>query len=107
MMLTTITVQVPKEFGEMFAESGQTLYVEAMRDAIVRRLTSTEQRLTELRTQIARYESKYRRSYAEFSRQCPDSLEAHNDWMDWSYLVRITNTLRQRIEKLKFLTGIS
>lgn len=106
-MLKTITVQVPQEFGEMFAESGQTLYVEAMKDVAARRLSSSEKRMNELRAKMASYEAKYRLSYPEFSQQLPDSFEAHDDWMEWSYLVKVTQKLHQRIENLRFLTGIS
>ena len=106
-MLTNISVQVPQEFGEMFAEGGQTLYVEALKDVIAGRLISTEKRLNELLAQIAVYEARYRVSYTEFSQQLPDSFEAHDDWMEWSYLVEITRKLRRRIKKLRLLTGIS
>lgn len=106
-MLTTISVQVPQEFGNLFAESGQTLYVEAMKDVVVRRLTSIETRVNELRTKIAAYEAKYRVAYADFAQQMPDSREAHDDWMEWSYLVKITQKLHQRLENLRLLAGVA
>jgi len=32
-------------------------------------------------------------------------MKGHDDWIEWSYLVKVASELSQRIEKLKLLIG--
>ncbi|ODS34712.1 MAG: hypothetical protein SCARUB_00148 [Candidatus Scalindua rubra] len=35
----------------------------------------------------------------------PDTVKGHDDWMEWSYLVKVADELVNKIEKLRLLIG--
>ena len=49
--------------------------------------------------------AKYGKSYDEFSQTVPDTVKGHDDWIEWSYLVKVANVLSAKIEKLRLLLG--
>ncbi len=102
-MLTEVTVKVPKEIGDIIAETSQTLYIEAMKEVVAKRLTYTQQRLKNLKADITKYETKYHRSFQEFAEHVPDTIEGHDDWIEWSYLLKVVQELAQKIEKLQLV----
>jgi hypothetical protein len=40
---------------------------------------------------IAIFEAKYGKSYEAFSQSVPDTVKGHDDWIEWSYLVKVAN----------------
>ena len=48
---------------------------------------------------MAIFEAKYGKSFEEFSQCVPDTVKGHDDWIEWSYLVKVAN------EKLPVITG--
>ena len=104
-MITDVTLKVPEAMRDIVAETSQALYVEAIKEVTSKRIMSIQQRLDELHNQIARYAKKYQQSYEEFSRNVPDTIEGHEDWMDWKYLVDVTVELSGKLQKFKLLLG--
>ncbi len=104
-MITEVTVKVPKEISDIVAETSQTLYIEAIKEVVAKRVTYTQQRLRSLKEDITTYETKYHRSFQEFAEYVPDTIEGHDDWIEWSYLVKVAQELAQKIEKLQLLLG--
>ncbi len=100
-----VTVKVPREIGELISETGEAIYAEALREVAGKRLSHTQRRLDELRQRVSEYESKYGSSYKEFSRNVPDTAEGHEDWIEWSYLDKVSSALSEKIEKMRIITG--
>ncbi len=100
-----VTVKVPKEIGEMVSGIGETLYVEALKEAAGKRLSYSQKHLDDLKRRILVYESGYGKSYQEFSRNVPDTAEGHDDWIEWSYLDSVSAGVSKKIEKLRMITG--
>ncbi len=50
-------------------------------------------------------ESGYGKSYQEFSRNVPDTAEGHDDWIEWSYLDKVSAEVSKKIEKLRIIIG--
>jgi len=48
---------------------------------------------------MAIFEAKYGKSYEEFSQSVPDTVKGHDDWIEWSYIVKVAN------EKQPSITG--
>ncbi len=96
-----VTVKVPQKIGEIISETSQAIYVEALREVARKRLSYTQKRLAEISKQTAVYESKYGKSFEEFSESVPDTMEGHDDWTEWSYLDSISKELRNKVGKLK------
>ncbi len=40
-----------------------------------------------------------------FRENVPDTIEGHDDWIEWSYLSKVSNELSNKIEKLKLILG--
>ena len=105
-MMTEVTIKVPKEMGDIVAETSQALYIEAMKEVMAKRFLSTQKRLQNLKAQIAKYEAKYHQAYEEFAQQVPDTLEGHDDWIEWTYHEKLVQALTEKIEKLRLLLGL-
>lgn len=104
-MMTEVTLKVPQEMSKMIAETSQTFYLEAIKEVVAKRLAAKRQRFLDLQKEIQRYEGKYRLSYQEFAAQLPDTIEAHDDWIEWSYLIRLSQKLGRTIRNLELLIG--
>ena len=103
--MVEVTVRVPEDIKDIIAETSETIYVEALKEVARKRTSNIQRRLKELRIKNAAYEKKYGKSYAEFSQNVPDTLKAHDDWIEWSYLVKVADELAYKVEKLKLLLG--
>lgn len=103
--MAEITVKIPEDIKDIIADTGEAIYVEALKEVARKRMPHTQRRLKELKGKIAVYEKKYGKSHEEFSQSVPDTMKGHDDWIEWSYLVKVTNELSAKIEKLKLLMG--
>ena len=103
--MVEITVKVPKDIKDIIAETSETIYVEALKEVAVKRMSYIHQQLEELRGKIRFFENKYGKSYEEFVRDVPDTLEGHDDWIEWTYLTKVAEELSTKIQKLRLLTG--
>ncbi|KHE93969.1 MAG: hypothetical protein K8F52_14455 [Candidatus Scalindua rubra] len=43
--------------------------------------------------------------YSAFSVSVPDTQKGHGDWIEWSYLQKVSDELASNIKKLKLLLG--
>jgi len=103
--MVEVTVRVPEDIKDIIAETSETIYVEALKEVARKRTSNIQRRLKELRRKNSAYERKYGKSYAEFSQNIPDTMKAHDDWIEWSYLVKVTDELAYKVEKLQLLLG--
>lgn len=103
--MVEVTVRVPEDIKDIISETSETIYVEALKEVARKRTSNIQRRLKELRRKNSAYERKYGKSYAEFSQNIPDTMKAHDDWIEWSYLVKITDELAYKVEKLQLLLG--
>ena len=99
-MITEITLKVPKEMSELMAETSQTLYFEAIKEVVAKRLADTQKRLQRIQENMRQYEIKYHLPYEAFSEHVPDTMEAHDDWIAWAYLVKAANELAHKEERI-------
>lgn len=103
--MAEITIKIPEDIKEFVAKTNETIYVEAIKEVARKKISYAQKRLKETKKKITTYETKYGKSYEEFSRNVPDTLKGHDDWIEWSYLVKIGDELAHKIEKLKLLIG--
>jgi len=103
--MVEVTVKIPEDLKDIVTATNESIYVEALKEVARKRMSSNQRRLKYLRKKIATYEAKYGKSYEEFSQNVPDTVKAHDDWVEWSYLVKVANELFNKIEKLKVLIG--
>ena len=100
-----VTVKVPEDIKDIISETGETIYVEALKEVARKRMSYTQRRLKNLKKKIAAYEARYGKSYEEFSQNVPDNIKGHDDWIECSYLVKVADELANKIEKLRLLIG--
>ncbi len=100
-----VTVKVPEVLKDIISETSETIYVEALREVASKRFSYNQRPIEDLRNKISEYEKKYDKSYEEFSNNVPDTLEGHNDWVEWSYLIKVKDELSNKLDKLKLLLG--
>ena len=97
--MVEITIKVPKNIKDVINETSEAIYVEALKEVAFKRMTYTQQQLNELRTKINYYENKYGKSYEEFLKNVPNTMEGHDDWIDWTYLTKTADELFNKIQK--------
>ena len=61
--------------------------------------------LEDLKEKIAFFERKYKASYDDFAADVPDTVQGHDDWIEWTYLTKAAQELSSKINKLSFLMG--
>jgi uncharacterized protein with HEPN domain len=103
--MVEITIRIPEELRDIISDTGEDIYVEAIREVAKRKLADLERQLKSLLKKISKYESIYKKSYEEFSQSVPDTVKGHEDWIEWSYLVKLKDELSNKIEKIKLLLG--
>ncbi|MEA3414738.1 MAG: hypothetical protein U9R02_01025 [Thermodesulfobacteriota bacterium] len=103
--MVEVTVRVPENIKDIISETSETIYVEALKEVARKRTSNIQRRLKQLRCKNSAYEKKYSKSYAEFSQNIPDTMKAHDDWIEWSYLVKVADELTYKVEKVKLLLG--
>ena len=103
--MVEITIKVPNDIKDIIAETSETIYVEALKEVAVKRMSHTQQQLEELRGKIRFYENKYGKSYEEFLQGVPDTVQGHDDWIEWTYLTKAADELSNKIQKFHLLIG--
>jgi FtsZ-binding cell division protein ZapB len=100
-----ITVKVPKNVKDIVSPMGETLYVEALNEVAFKRISYLQKQIEELKEKTKYYEGKYQKDYEGFSRAVPNTVEGHDDWIEWTYLAKVINELSQKIDRLRLLKG--
>jgi len=88
-----ITVKIPKDIKEIISSSGETIFVEALNEVAFKRISYLQKQIKECKDKINYYEDKYNIDYSEFCENVPDSVEGHDDWIEWTYLVKVIDEL--------------
>ena len=101
--MAEVTIKIPEAIKNIIEGMSETIYVEALKEVALKRMSYSEKRFKELREKIASYEAKYGKSYGEFSQDVPDTMRGHDDWIEWSYLEKVSEELSDKIEKFKLL----
>jgi hypothetical protein len=100
-----ISVKVPKEIIDIVAVAGETIYIEALSQVAYKRISYIQKQLEEVKKNMHFFESKYNKSFEDFQQDVPDTVEGHDDWIEWTYLLNVANELSKKIDKLNLLKG--
>jgi len=100
-----VTIKIPEALKDIIEGMSDTIYVETLIEVAAKRMSNSERRLKEMINRIDAYEAKYGKSYEEFSKNFADTMNGHDDWIEWSYFVKVSEELSRNIEKLKLLSG--
>jgi len=103
--MTEVTIKIPEDIKDIIDGIREPLYVEALREVAGKRLAYNQKMLKNLKKKIAIFEARYGKSYEKFSQSVPDTVKGHDDWIEWSYLLKVVNELSAKIEKLRLLIG--
>ncbi|OGW03390.1 MAG: hypothetical protein A2889_00970 [Nitrospinae bacterium RIFCSPLOWO2_01_FULL_39_10] len=103
--MVEVKIKIPEDIKDIIDETSETIYVEALKEVARKRMSYTQKRLRDLKKKIALYEARYSKSYEKFFKTVPDTLNGHDDWIEWSYIIKVANELSTKIEKLKLLIG--
>jgi len=100
-----ITVKVPIDVRDLIAGAGETIYLEALSQVAFRRISYLQKQLEELKHRIRFFEQKYNKPFNVFVLDVPDTVEGHDDWIEWTYLMKASDELSKKVEKLSLLKG--
>jgi len=100
-----VTIEVPKDIKDLVGEAGKAIYIETLKEVAFKRMAYSKKDLEDLKKKIAFFERKYEGSYEEFVLDVPDTVQGHDDWIEWTYLTKAAQELSSKINKLSFLMG--
>jgi hypothetical protein len=100
-----VTIEVPKDIKDLVGEAGEAIYVETLKEVAFKRMGYRQKELEKLKNKITFFERKYGLSYEEFGADVPDTVQGHDDWIEWTYLIKASEELADKINKLSFLMG--
>lgn len=100
-----VTIEVPKDINDLVGEAGKAIYIEALKEVAFKRMSYSKRELEDLKEKIASFERKYNVSYEGFATDVPDTVQGHDDWIEWTYLIKVADELSHKISKLYFLMG--
>ncbi len=103
--MAEISVNVPDNLKDLLPETGAGVLVEALRSVALRRVSYHRKELSTLKEKIALFEHKYSASYQDFLLNIPDTVVAHDDWIEWTYLIKAEEALSNKIDKLIYLAA--
>lgn len=103
--MVEVKIKIPEDIKDIIDETSETIYVEALKEVARKRMSYTQKRLKDMKKKITTYETRYGKSYEEFSKTVPNTTNGHDDWIEWSYIIKVANELSAKIEKLKLLIG--
>jgi hypothetical protein len=103
--MVEVTVRVPQEIKDVIAGTNETIYVEALKVVARRKMAEVRRHLRKIQKRMDAFESKYRLPYEEFSKNVPDTMNGHDDWIEWSYLAKLTAELTKKTAKLALILG--
>jgi hypothetical protein len=100
-----ITVKVPKDVRDIVTAAGETIYIEALNQVAFRRVSYLKNQLKEFEKNIISFERKYNKPFEGFMQDVPDTVEGHDDWIEWTYLMKAADELSKKIDRLSLLKG--
>jgi hypothetical protein len=103
--MVEITVKVPIDVRDIVTAAGETMYLEALSQVAFRRISVLQKQLEEFQNRIRFFEKKYQKPFNVFLLDVPDTVEGHDDWIEWTYLMKAADELSKKIEKLSLLKG--
>ncbi len=103
--MVEITIKIPEYIKDVVTDAGETLYVDALREVAIRRVGAMQNHLEDIRRKIGAYEVRYRQSFEQFAENVPNTVEGHDDWIEWSYLAKLLKELASRLDTLKLVAG--
>jgi hypothetical protein len=103
--MAEVTIKIPEDLKEAIVGTGETIYVEALKEVVRRKLPDMQKRLRSISRKLRAYESRYGRSYEEFCESVPDTIKGHDDWIEWSYLIKLADELSAKTARLTLVLG--
>lgn len=100
-----ITIKVPDDLKNLIEEIDEPLYMEAIKDVAKIKLAKKQRELRDLKRKMGRFESHYAADFHTFSKELPDTMKSHDDWIEWSYLNKTIAEKQKKIEKLEMILG--
>ncbi len=100
-----VTIEVSKDINDLVGEAGKAIYIETLKEVAFKRKAYSKRKLEDLKKKITFFEREYNASYEEFLSDVPDTVQGHDDWIEWTYLINAAEDLSNKINKLSFLIG--
>jgi hypothetical protein len=86
--MAKVALTIPETFTALPVQEQEQLLRAGLYEAVRARIQQVETELDEATAQLTHYEKKYGVTFAEFESQIlttNDSLEVHDDYIDWYY----------------------
>jgi len=89
------TIRVPGNIA--IRKISDEIVYRAFSIAVEKKKKEIRRELNRLDSKIKRFEKKYKMSFDKFENTMGDSFQAHNEWIDWSFLEESRKQLLEEI----------
>jgi hypothetical protein len=89
--MTEATIKIPGNI-DIKKVSDEIIY-KAFAIAVEKRQKEIRNELKRVEAKIRRFEKKYKMAFTEYEKKMGDTVQAHDDWIDWSFLEEVRKEL--------------
>lgn len=98
--MTEATIKIPGNI-DIKKVSDEIIY-KAFAIAVEKRRKEIRNELKRVEVRIRRFEKKYKMVFTEFERKMGDTIQEHDDWIDWSFLEETRKELSKEFENFQY-----
>lgn len=98
--MTEATIKIPGNI-DIKKVSDEIIY-KAFAIAVEKRRKEIRNELKRVEVKIRRFEKKYKMAFSEYEKTMGDTVQAHDDWIDWSFLEEVRKELNKEFENFQY-----
>jgi hypothetical protein len=98
--MTEATIKIPGNI-DIKKVSDEIIY-KAFAIAVEKRRKEIRNELKRVEAKIRRFEKKYKMTFTEYEKEMGDTVQAHDDWIDWSFLEEVRKDLNKEFENFQY-----
>ena len=105
--MTEITIEIPDSLSKVLPVLKKPFLLRVMRNLAKTRIEENKQQLEEAQKNIRDFESRYQTTFEAFKANFPPDVDvqAHEDFVEWSFWVDVRDKLNDEIKTFKKLNG--
>ena len=105
--MTEITIEIPDKLNKVVPVLKKPFLLRTIRNLAKIKIEENKQQLEEAEKYIRDFETRYKKTFDAFKENFPPDadVQAHEDFVEWSFWVDVQKKLTEEINEFKKLNG--
>ncbi|MBC8184065.1 hypothetical protein H8E88_23485 [candidate division KSB1 bacterium] len=105
--MTEITIEIPDKLNKIVPVLKKPFLLRTIRNLAKTKIEEDKQQLKEAEKYIRDFETRYNKTFDEFKEKFSNEadVQAHEDFVEWSFWIDVQNKLKEEINEFKKLNG--